>query len=558
MPSTYTVSDLVAEWLSHCGITVGFGIASVHNIPLLDSLSRRGKIRFVMTRGEMGASHMADGYARVTGTPGLVITSTGPGASNAVTGLLEARCAGSPVLHITSNVPMKHRDLRRGTTHDAPDQLAMLNSVSKAAYTIRSPQEAFGILVRAAQEALSEAWGPVSVEIPIDIQKSVVARPAGLNHLALAGRAKVAPDEGAMAAFALRVTQAKRPMLWIGRGAQGAGAEIRELLSLGFGMVTSWNGRGVVSEDHPMNLGALHGAGMPIIERFYESVDLLLVVGSRMRGQETMDATLKLPSAKVQIDIDPTAEGRSYATELFICADAKIALQNLLPGIKERLSIDVEFPKQFNELKGRARQEFKQTLGPYRDFADQLRRVVPRDAIWARDITVSNSTWGHRLFELYDAHSNVYPTCAGIGQGLPLAIGAAIAAGNTRTVLLSGDGGFVMNLGELWTVVQERPNLLMIVMNDHGYSVIKHIQDAQYSGNRQYGDLMPPDFCGLAKLAGIPFWRVEDAASFAAVAAEALAVLGPAMIEVDMNAVGAHPPYFPYSAWGAADKGDKK
>jgi acetolactate synthase-1/2/3 large subunit len=548
----YTVSDLVADSLYAFDIRVGFGVVSVHNIPVLDSLSRRGRIRFVTTRGEMGAAHMADGYSRVTGTLGLVITSTGPGASNAATGLLEARCANAPVLHITGNVPMRHRDLRRGVTHDVLDQLAMLASVSKAAYCIRSPQEAFGILMRAASEALSAPQGPVSVEIPIEIQKSLVSRPAGLDDLVLPLSRPLAPAQSALDTLAKRILRATRPMLWTGSGARIAGSVVRAFMDLGFGLVTSWNGRGVVSEEHPMNLGALHGAGMPLMERFYETVDLLLVVGSRLRGQETLDASLRLPSAKVQIDIDPSAEGRTYPTELFICADAKLALEELLPRIKGRMQIDPAFADQLRRLKIQARDEFKMTLGPYGDFAEQLRRVVPRDAVWARDVTVSNSTWGHRLFDLYEPRTNVYPTCAGIGQGLPLAIGAAIAADRKKTVLLSGDGGFVLNLGELWTVVQERPNLLMIIMNDRGYAVIKHIQDAQCGGNRQYGDLIGPDFGGLAELAGIPFWRVERREEFGAMAAQALAVEGPSIIEVDMNLIGAHPPYFPYSTQAAA------
>jgi acetolactate synthase-1/2/3 large subunit len=548
MQPDYTVSDLAADCLFACGIKVAFGIASVHNLPILDALSRRAQIRFVMTRGEMGAAHMADGYSRATGTLGLVITSTGPGASNAVTGLLEARCAGAPVLHITGNVPMKHRDLRRGGTHDVPDQLGMLASVSKAAYCIRSPQEAFGILVRAAALALSAPQGPVSVEIPIDVQKSPIPRPAGLDDLVLPVSRLPAPAKGALDALVNRVLRARRPMLWTGSGARMAGSVLREFLDLGFGLVTSWNGRGVVSEEHSMNLGALHGAGMPMMERFYETVDLLLVVGSRLRGQETLDASLKLPMAKVQIDIDPSAEGRTYPTELFVCADAEVALEELLPRIKGRMQIDSMYADQLRQLKVRARDEFKRTLGPYADFAGQLRRVVPRDAVWARDITVSNSTWGHRLFDLYEPRTNIYPTCAGIGQGLPLAIGAAIAAGGKKTVLLSGDGGFVLNLGELWTLVQERPNLLIVIMNDQGYAVIKHMQDAQCGGNRQYGDLIGPDFGELAQLAGIPFWRVEKPEEFGALAARALRVVGPAMVEVDMNLIGPHPPYFPYSA----------
>ncbi len=131
MADTYTVGDLVAEFLSACGVSTAFGIVSVHNIPMLDAIGRRNTIRFMMARGELGGAHMADGYARVSGGLGVIFSSTGPGAGNAVGGLVEARFAGSPVLHITGQTATKFADRGVGTVHDAYDQLGMLGSVSK-------------------------------------------------------------------------------------------------------------------------------------------------------------------------------------------------------------------------------------------------------------------------------------------------------------------------------------------------------------------------------------------------------------------------------------------
>jgi acetolactate synthase-1/2/3 large subunit len=126
MASDYTVGDLVAEFLSQCGVTTAFGIASVHNIPMLDAIGRRNAIRFMMARGELGGAHMADGYARVSGGLGVIFSSTGPGAANAIGGLIEARFSGSSVLHITGQTSTKFVDREMGTVHDAPDQLGML------------------------------------------------------------------------------------------------------------------------------------------------------------------------------------------------------------------------------------------------------------------------------------------------------------------------------------------------------------------------------------------------------------------------------------------------
>src|SRR5580692_10905813 len=185
MANDYTVGDLVAEFLTACGVTTVFGIASVHNIPMLDAIGRRNAIRFVMTRGELGGVHMADGYARTSGGLGVFFSSTGPGAANAVGGLIEAQFAGSPVLHITGQTATRFVDRGMGTVHDPADQLGMLRAVGKAAWRIRSAQQALGVLTQAAVAALSAPTGPVSVELPIDIQRASIARPAMLDNFVL-------------------------------------------------------------------------------------------------------------------------------------------------------------------------------------------------------------------------------------------------------------------------------------------------------------------------------------------------------------------------------------
>ena len=552
MPSDYNVGDLVAEFLTACNVSTVFGIVSIHNIPMLDAIGRRNAIRFIMARGELGGAHMADGYARVTGELGVLFSSTGPGAANAVGGLIEAQFAGSPVLHITGHTATKFADRKTGTVHDPVDQLGMLAAVSKSAYRVRSAQEALGVLTRAAVDALSAPTGPVSVEIPIDIQRTPIPRPALLDGFTLPLPPPLPPAKAELDELAARVKQARRPMLWLGAGARGAGAEARKLLDLGFGMVSSWAGRGTVPEDHPMNLAGLHGNGMPEIQAFYRDVDLMLVVGSRLRGQETGEFAVKLPDNLIQVDADPLANGRTYANQYFVCGDSKLVLQGLLERLEGGLHIDPQYGNDFRKLKNSARTEFAATLGPYATFSEQLRQVMPRDAIWVRDITQSNTTWGNRLFPIYDARNNVYPVGAGIGQGLQLGIGAAAGASGRKTVVMTGDGGFFLNMGELWTAVQDNLDMVVIVMNDRGYGVIKRIQDSLQEGRRFYADLLGPDLGRLADVAGIPFFKVSHGDAFGETVAKALAVTGPSMVEVDMHAVGEMPPYFPFNKRVAA------
>jgi acetolactate synthase-1/2/3 large subunit len=552
MASDYNVGDLVAEFLTACNVDTVFGIVSVHNIPMLDAIGRRNAIRFIMARGELGGAHMADGYARVTGKLGVLFSSTGPGAANAVGGLIEAQFAGSPVLHITGHTATKFADRATGTVHDPVDQLGMMQSVSKAAYRVRSAQQALGVLTRAAVDALSAPTGPVSVEIPIDIQRTPIPRPALLDTFVLPLPPPLPPAPAVLDELAARVKQARRPMLWMGAGALGAGEAARKLLDLGFGMVSSWAGRGAVPEDHPMNLAGLHGNGMPAIQAFYRDVDLMLVVGSRLRGQETGDFNVKLPDNLIQIDIDPLANGRSYANQFFVCGDSRLVLQGLLERLQGGLHVDPGFGAAFRNLRDTARTEFAGTLGPYATFSDQLRKVMPRDAIWVRDITQSHTTWGNRLFPLYGTRCNVYPVGAGIGQGLQLGIGAAAGANGRKTVVMTGDGGFFLNMGELWTAVQDKLDMVVIVMNDRGYGVIKRIQDSLQDGRRFYADLLGPDLGRLADVAGIPFFKVTRGNAFGETVAKALAITGPSMVEVDMHEVGELPAYFPFNKRVAA------
>jgi len=542
------VGDVVALFLEKLGVDTGFGIISVHNIPIFDAIARRDRIRVVMTRGEAGASHMADAHARVTGGLGLLISSTGPGVANAVTGLVEARFASTPLLHLTGQVPSTLIDRNTGTTHDMPDQLGLMRSVCKAAYRIRTPQEAWGVLTRAATDALTAPQGPVSVEIPIDVQKMAARVPSVPEHDFRAPiPAPLAPVQADLDLLVDHLLQAKRPMLWVGSGARRAHAEVRELMCLGFGMVSSWAARGIVPEDHPMNLGGLNGSGAPVVQDFYRSVDLMLILGSRLRGQETVDGSIPLPDKRIQIDIDPAANGRTYPCACFVQGDVGQVIRPLLARLRGRMRIDPEFADAFQSMKRRARDAFKATLGPYATFAETLRAALPRDTLWVRDITVANSTWGNRLFEIYNPRDAIHPVGGGIGQGLPLGVGAAVAANGRKTVVLHGDAGFMMHVSELWTAVQERLDILFIVMNDGGYGVIRHMQDAAFGGRRVYGDLMPPDFSKLAQAACARYVRVTAVEQFAPTVREQLALPGIGILEVDMHAIGEAPPYFPYT-----------
>ena len=538
------VGDLVAEFLQQIGVTTTFGVISIHNIPMLDAIGRRNAIRFVMARGEAGGGHMADAYARVSGELGVLFTSTGPGAANAAGALVEARFAGTPMLHLTGQTATPNMDLGQGTVHDVPDQLGMLRSVSKSAFRVRSAASALGTLVKAASEAMTPPMGPVSVEIPIDIQRTMIARPAELPTLKLA---MPIPDPGDVATLKEIVGMlnlAKRPLLWIGNGAKFAGPAVARLVDLGIPVISSWNGRGVIPEDHPMSLGSL--GTTPEVGEFLKSIDLLLVAGCRLRGHETADMSMPLPEKLIHIDVDPAANGRTYASQIFHCGEAGAALDALAESLASSggLSLDPALPNDVVDAKAAAYENYPKAFGEYASFPVQMRAAMPRDAVWVRDITLNNSTWGNRTFPIYNPRDNVYPIGAAIGPGMQLGIGAALGAKGRKVVCMCGDGGFFLNLTELWTAVQEKVDIVFVVMNDKGYGVIKHIQSTLYGGRHFFGDLLSPDLEKLCDVAGMNYVKVDKADGLEAGVSAALDIAGPSIVEVDMKAIGDFPQYF--------------
>jgi len=548
------VGDLVAEFLQQIGVTSTFGVISIHNIPMLDAIGRRNAIRFVMARGEAGGGHMADAYARVSGELGVLFTSTGPGAANAAGALVEARFAGTPMLHLTGQTATPNMDLGQGAVHDVPDQLGMLKSVSKTAYRVRSAASAFGTLVKAATVAMTPPMGPVSVEIPIDIQRTKIPRPTELATLRLATPIVNPGDAETLDEIASLLKAAKRPLLWVGNGSKFAGTSVARLVDLGIPVITSWNGRGVLPEDHPMSLAST--ATTAEVGEFLKTVDLMIVAGGRLRGHETADMSMPLPENMIQIDVDPAANGRTYPSAVFHCAEAGAALSAIADRLTASggLSLDPALSADVAAAKAGAYENYPKAFGPYASFPTQMRAAMPRDAVFVRDITLNNSTWGNRVFPLYNPRDNVYPIGAAIGPGMQLGIGAAIGSKGRKVVCMCGDGGFFLNLTELWTAVQEKVDIVFVVMNDKGYGVIKHIQDTLYGGRHYFGDLLGPDLEKLSEVAGINYVKVDQADGLEEGMSKALAVTGPSIVEVDMKTIGDFPRYFKAPSYADGDE----
>ena len=539
---TYNVGDLVSEFLYQNGVKNVFGVVSVHNIPMLDAIGRRNFIRMVPARGEMGAGHMADGYARATNGLGVVFTSTGPGAANAAGAIVESRFAGSPVLHFTGQTATTNLDKNQGTVHDVYDQLGMLKSISKKAIRINNAQEALEKLINAVEIALTPPMGPVSIEIPIDVQRTSIERPIALDQIKLPDINSEIGDMSSLDKMESIISSCNRKILWVGNGAKFAREQVEKFIEMGFAVVSSTLGRGVVPESYKMSLGAFNA--VPLIEDFYKTLDLMVVVGSRLRGHETRDMSLELPNNIIQIDIDPDAENRTYQTNHFHCGDAKKVLDELANRLSEKLVLEEKWANEVNDLKNNIVNEYKSTLGAYKNFPEIVRKVLPQDGRWVRDVTISNSMWGNRLMLINSPEENIYPVGAAIGPGMALAIGASIGSEGKKTIAMCGDGGFMLNLPDLWTAAETQCDVVFLVMNDQGYGVIKHIQESMYGGRKFFADLIGPNFEDLAKVAKMKYKRVDYANELEKILDEAVKFTGPVLVEVNVHSVGEMPRYF--------------
>ncbi|MBM9617823.1 thiamine pyrophosphate-binding protein [Streptomyces zhihengii] len=519
--------DLLVAVLRELGIDTVFGIVSVHNLPLVEAVDR--ELRFVPVRHEASAVNAADAWGRARGSIGCALTSTGTGAGNAAGSLIEALSAGSPVLHVTGQVESEFLGSGRGFIHETKDQLGMLEAVSAYAASVPDAASAGRILREAAHAALAVPGGPASVEWPVDLQYAAQSD----TPVALPPQVLPVPGDAGLAAAGALLASARRPLIWAGGGARTARAELTALLeATGAGLLTSNSGRGTVPEDHPQVVGNF--ATAPAARALLADADVLLTVGTHFRSNETADYTLEMPAAHIQIDADAAALGRVYPAAHALHGEAAATLAALLPHTR---AADAPWTRRVTAVREEVRAALSEGIGPQAAVLAAIRDALPREAVVARDVTIPSSSWGNRLLPMHDPRDNVFPRGGGIGQGLGMGIGAALARPGAPTVVMAGDGGLAVHLGELLTLAQERPRLTLIVFNDGGYGVLRNMQD-RYGERRSGVDLVTPDFELLARSCSLPYLRIAAEEHAAPVLAEAVATDGPVLVEVDLAALG--------------------
>jgi acetolactate synthase-1/2/3 large subunit len=312
----------------------------------------------------------------------------------------------------------------------------------------------------------------------------------------------------------------------------------------GAGVLSSNSGRGAVPEDDAMVIGNF--ATHPAAAQLLADADLLIAIGTHFRSNETRHYALRLPERQVQIDLDAAAVGRVYPATVGLVGSAERVVPELLAALGERSCATEEgWPERVRETRHTVRDQLRHAIGPYAPICAALREQLPRGAVIARDVTIPSSQWGNRLLDIYDPATNIFPLGGGIGQGLAMGIGAALARPAAPTVVLVGDGGLAVHLGELATLAEQHPRLVVVLFNDGGYGVLRNMQDA-HSGRRAGVDLLTPDFGRVAAAVGLPYRLVRAPEAFAEALEKALAEDGPSVLEVDVTALGPSPvPFVP-------------
>ncbi|MCE9530098.1 MAG: thiamine pyrophosphate-binding protein [Planctomycetes bacterium] len=514
-----TGADVLIENLHQNGVRHVFGMPGSHSTHIYDAIHRHGGIETILCRNEQAGAFMSDGYARVTGRPGVVCTTAGPGATNALTGLAEAFADSIPVLLIAGQVNHDRMHEECGRYHEI-DLEGIFRPCTRLARTVMHNDQIRGIVRDAFQAMTAGRPGSAAIILPQDLMahsvetQSIIEIGTGLKRLR--------PDESAIRRVHELIASHQRPILLAGGGAvwSDAGAEIKELaLRLDCPVITTLNGKGIIDERDAISLG--HGrsvrAGVAL-----PHADLLLAIACRFTEVFTWFGKLPIPNDLIQIDIDSNQIGMNYPVALGIVADAKATLQAILRECPPRRS-------QWNEIVTAA-QDTKHPKPEW--FIETLRAELPENAIVFTDA----SEMAIRMQTDYPAYAPrtfFYPSnYITLGWGFPAAVGAAVASRDRQVVSVSGDGGFLMTAQELATAVRYQLKLIAIVHNDSAYGAIKNLQRVKHAGRFHDTNLNNPDFLVLAEAYGIPSVRAENSATFAKALREALGRGGPSLIEV--------------------------
>lgn len=551
-----TGAQIVWEMLERKGVDVVFGLPGGSILDTYHCLHEYD-IRHVLVRHEQGAAHAADGYARVSGRVGVAMATSGPGATNLVTGIATAMMDSSPMVCITGQVPTS---VIGSDAFQESDVTGITLPITKHNYLVTDVDDLADIIHEAFYIAQSGRPGPVLIDLPKDVQRAETVFVPPEGDVPLPGYQPVVPvDADAVQRAADLVNNSERPVILAGHGILMSGAvETLKAFAEKTKCVVAVTllGKGAFPGDHSLSLGMMGMHGEAYTNRAIQEADLLLALGMRFDDRVTGRLDRYAPQAqKVHIDTDAAELNKIVRADVAILGDVGQVLEELLPAtetVSERLWLrEIELWRQDSHSREILnRPEDGRLVAPY--VIDALRQEAGGQAIVVTDVG-QHQMWTALYYEL-DC-PNYLITSGGLGTmgfGLPAAIGAQIAEPDREVWAIVGDGGFQMTMQELGTLVQEDLPVRIALVNNSYLGMVRQWQEMFYGKRYEATGLTNPDFVRLVKAYGIPGWRVSDPHDTAAAISEARSQRGPAFIEFQVAQEGDDGNVFPIVPPGAA------
>ncbi len=519
-------AEALLESLERQKVDTIFGILGGAILPVYDALCSNKKIRHILARHEQCAAHAAEGYARASGKAGVCMATSGPGATNLVTGIANAYMDSSPIIALTGQVPSSGANTSYMIGKDAfqeADIIGIVTAVTKYSYQPRSIPEIPSIVNNAFYIATTGRPGPVLIDLPKNIQ-SGIADVEFTNKISLRGyKLSTDPNQTRISEAANLLAKAERPIILAGGGVITAGAsdELIQMSDLLMAPVaTTFMGKGSFPENHPLSLGSIGMHGNPAANKLIGESDVLLAVGTRFSDRATANLDSFAPNAKkIHIEIDNAEINKNIEIDIPIVADAKKALKMLFITTSKKLQ------KVEGTMWNKMVKEAKEQLSPLlkerpkdvipKNLLITLRKLLPASAIITTEVG-QNQMWSALYFKALQPRTFISSGGLGtMGFGFPAAIGAKVACPERQVVDIAGDGSFIMTEQELACSVAENIPVTVIVLNNSVLGMVAQWQRTLYKRRYMAVNLgKTPDFVKLAEAYGAQGIRINSIEEF--------------------------------------------
>lgn len=530
MTTTVSCGTQLMYLLRAYGVDTVFGMPGVHTLEAYRGIEGAG-IRHIGVRHEQGAGFMADGYARVSGRPGVCLLISGPGVTNAATPIGQAYSDSQPMLVISSVAATNDLGMGRGRLHEIRDQARVTEPLTAFSAIAQTPDQVHELVARAFTLFESERPRPCHISIPLDVLKT--PDPTRPRRRVAARRAL--PDPQAVAEAAKLLKAAKRPLIIAGGGCIGAAAELVRLAeAVGAAVLPTIAAKGVIPDNHELALEVT--LDRAATQAFVKTADLVLAIGTELAEPDVwLEDRLEIGGQMIRVDIDPLTVTRDYDPAVAIQADARETLVAILVALGNARSNGFRGTGEIAAVRKAERDNLTALERKHVTVLDALRRAVPEDGMVFTDMTQLAYT-GYGFYPCFAPKTWFFPVGYGtLGFALPAAIGGQLAAPKRRTVVLVGDGGFLFTMQELATAVENKLPIAIVLWNNDSLAQIRDGMKAR--GIPTIGvNQLNPDYLTVARGFGCLTAKPDSLAAFESAVTAAFAADRPTVIEMREDA----------------------